>query len=502
MERLNDIMMRTAQRRQRLPEERTAQTSGPQEQRPQPARRPLREQTARLGQQYPSQQHTPEHPLPPRAPDGQRETPFQVQRTQYPGQRPPVTGPGAYQQRPRPIQEPQRPPVWTGRVISTDPKVAYQPAVQADVNEDWEDDATGMRYGDWEDNGYDAQAHIRPPLPAGRQVAASMQGSNYVSSVREVSAHQYPEARSTITRNLRDGRMPQAQPPVPQALPQEIRPYHRATQPLNPQAIQEMGQGTAQEASSIQKPARQMVVRDPSALLAASTPTSTCPVCKGAGYLRANVPYGHPNFGKPIACECKEAERKEKRRQQLRDISNLGAFSNASFKNFNPNVSPSVKRAYQVALDYAEDPYGWLLLIGKNGCGKTHLAAAIANRHLARGSLVLFTVVTELLDHLRATFAPNSTEVYDQLFARMREAELLVLDDLGAQQSSPWANEKLFQLLNYRYNSRFPTIITTNNLGLQGIEDRVRSRLVDAALVTTVTFDGAQDYRPHNPRRD
>ena len=141
------------------------------------------------------------------------------------------------------------------------------------------------------------------------------------------------------------------------------------------------------------------------------------------------------------------------------------------------------------------------LLIGPNGCGKTHLAAAIANQHLNNGALVLFAVVPELLAHLRATFAPTSTVIYDQLFSRMREAELLVLDDLGAQQSSPWANEKLFQLLNYRYNSAFPTIITTNNIGLQGIEDRIRSRMMDTSLVVTVDLDRAQDYRPRKPGR-
>ena len=60
-----------------------------------------------------------------------------------------------------------------------------------------------------------------------------------------------------------------------------------------------------------------------------------CTKCKGAGYLRANVPFGHPNFGKAIACECKEAERKEKRRQQLREMSNLDAFRQKTFSTFN-----------------------------------------------------------------------------------------------------------------------------------------------------------------------
>ncbi|MBX5457330.1 MAG: ATP-binding protein [Thermogemmatispora sp.] len=214
-----------------------------------------------------------------------------------------------------------------------------------------------------------------------------------------------------------------------------------------------------------------------------------------------DVPFGHPHFGKPIPCECKEADLKERRRQQLRSMSNLEAFRDKSFKTFNYTV-PGVRQAYQAALEYAREPDGWLLLVGPNGCGKTHLAAAIANLCLENGSLVLFATVPDLLDHLRAAFAPDAPEVYDQLFARMREAELLVLDDLGAQQSSPWANEKLFQLLNYRYNLRYPTVITANPRGLQAIDERIRSRLSDASLVTMVTFEGALDYRPRNPRRN
>ncbi|MBV9228599.1 MAG: ATP-binding protein [Chloroflexi bacterium] len=227
---------------------------------------------------------------------------------------------------------------------------------------------------------------------------------------------------------------------------------------------------------------------------------SVCPKCKGAGYLRADVPYGHPNFGRPIACECKEAEKREKRRQQLRDMSNLHAFRENTFRTFNPRV-PGVQEAYQAAIEYAENPDGWLVLIGPNGTGKTHLAAAIANQCLEDGAVVLFAVVPDLLDHLRAAFAPTATEVYDQLFSKMREAEVLILDDLGSQQSSPWANEKLFQLLNYRYNSRMPTVVTANAKGMQGVDERIRSRLSDNSLVIRVDIERAQDYRPRHPRR-
>ncbi|QBD83680.1 AAA family ATPase [Ktedonosporobacter rubrisoli] len=294
---------------------------------------------------------------------------------------------------------------------------------------------------------------------------------------------------------------------MPQAPAQETRPYQRITQPLNTQLVAGLNQElqrTQELASRTQYP--RQLVPEAYRLPIPAVPTvaaakTICPKCQGAGFLRANVPFGHPNFGKPIPCACKEAERKEKRRLQLRNMSNLDAYRNNCFKTFNPRVA-GVQEAFQVAYEYAQHPQGWLLLIGTNGCGKTHLAAAIANQCLDDGSVVLFSVVPDLLDHLRATFAPTATEVYDQLFPKLKEAEVLVLDDLGAQQSSPWANEKLFQLLNYRYTMCMPTVITANPKGLREIDDRIRSRISDVALVTSVNFERAKDYRPSHPRRE
>ena len=85
------------------------------------------------------------------------------------------------------------------------------------------------------------------------------------------------------------------------------------------------------------------------------------------------------------------------------------------------------------------------LLRGAYGVGKTHLAAAVANRIASSGLSVLFVVVSDLLDHLRATYQPNSPVSYDQRFNEVRRARLLVLDDLGAQNATPWAEEKLFR---------------------------------------------------------
>ena len=421
------------------------------------------------------------------------------------------------------------------------------PRARADAIDSWESDerATGMQYGDWEEDEQEIVVYQRPTTPYYEQ-------ETYTTQQQEPTYTAYPQhiQHPHVTRNLHEVRIQevaavypmQTVNPVPHPTLEPAREqYHRMTQPLDPRLTRSLGNReriaqpadineysdsanygnyrTTQDAplptqrrpirslSQVKPPPKEMAsVPAPAAPIHVLAPISqsakqVCRKCGGAGYLRADVPFGHPNFGKPIACECKEAERKEKRRQQLRDMSNMDAFRDSNFRTFNARM-PGVQEAYQVAHEFAQDPDGWLLLIGPNGCGKTHLAAAIANQSLDSGSVVLFAVVPDLLDHLRAAFAPTAKEVYDQLFSKMREAELLVLDDLGAQQSSPWANEKLFQLLNYRYNMGMPTVITANPKGLQGVDERIRSRLCDVSLVSTVIMDKARDYRPMHPRRD
>ena len=76
---------------------------------------------------------------------------------------------------------------------------------------------------------------------------------------------------------------------------------------------------------------------------------------------------------------------------------------------------------------------------------------------------------------------------------RCATRRLLILDDLGTQSSTPWAQEKLFQILNYRYNARLPTVITSNH-SLEEIDLRIRSRMVDPDLATIVTIL-APDFR-------
>lgn len=153
-------------------------------------------------------------------------------------------------------------------------------------------------------------------------------------------------------------------------------------------------------------------------------------------------------------------------------------FSARKEENLPQDEQNSLDNAFFAAQRFAEQPDGWLVLMGTYGTGKTHLAAAIGHYRAALNDDPIFAVVPDLLDHLRATFSPTSSVSYDNVFAQIRAAQLLILDDLGTQNATPWAREKLFQVLNYRYETRLPTVITTSS-SLEEIDPRIRSRMLD-----------------------
>jgi DNA replication protein DnaC len=225
--------------------------------------------------------------------------------------------------------------------------------------------------------------------------------------------------------------------------------------------------------------------------------SEACPICGGVGFVREDVPLGHPNFGRALPCQCRLAELEARRLADLRRVSNLEALARFTFDNFVPEVQndprKTLRNAYNMAGQFAAQPRGWLVLLGGYGCGKTHLAAAIANYRLAQGQPVVFAAVPDLLDHLRATYRPNSPVAYDQRFENTRTTALLILDDLGTQSSTPWAMEKLYQIFNYRYNAQLPTVITSN-CPLEEIDARLRSRMVDPLLATVCAIE-APDFR-------
>jgi DNA replication protein DnaC len=180
---------------------------------------------------------------------------------------------------------------------------------------------------------------------------------------------------------------------------------------------------------------------------------------------------------------------------------------NMTFINYKRRTDLSLEQqdnmdaAYRLAFDFAKNPEGWLVFMGETGCGKTHLASAIVNYRYEQGKPALFVVVPDFLDHLRSAFSPDSKISYDTLFESVKSAPLLVLDDFGEQSTNPWVKEKLYQLINFRYNNRLPTVITTRlslDEIMETVDESISSRLMDRKL--SVNFNiTAPDFR--NERR-
>ena len=190
------------------------------------------------------------------------------------------------------------------------------------------------------------------------------------------------------------------------------------------------------------------------------------------------------------------------------EISILHLLANRSFENFDSRRSEHLSdraasqlaRAYTEALDFAQNPFGWLVLAGPSGIGKTHLAAAIGNYRKQQMDTPIFVTASDLLDHLRATFSPNSTTTYDAVFDQVRSAPLLILNYLDTMNATPWSKEKMYQILNYRYQAQLPTVITLIK-PVKDVDPNIRSRLVDVNFCTVVQMFDVPMYNT-NPEID
>lgn len=225
-----------------------------------------------------------------------------------------------------------------------------------------------------------------------------------------------------------------------------------------------------------------------------------CPICRGIGFVRRDLPIDHLEFGKVEICSCRASEVAQGAYQRVYRLSNLQAFKTMTFETFKTQgrmglgdeQTTSLKVALNQAQTFAHSLKGWLILLGGYGCGKTHLAAAIANFAVEMGVPTIFLTVPDLLDWLRYSYDATD-ENFETRFEEIRNVGLLVLDDLGSQNGTPWAQEKLYQILNHRYVNHLPLVVTSNQ-SMDEIEGRIQSRLRDPELATPVRIT-APDFR-------
>jgi DNA replication protein DnaC len=196
---------------------------------------------------------------------------------------------------------------------------------------------------------------------------------------------------------------------------------------------------------------------------------AVCPRCEGRGWVVEED--GGAGTARP--CTCREGSRTPRllaaaRIPPLYRDCTLGNFNIESHK---PRDREQLLRARTICRQWVEEfvqPDGrfaerGLLLIGRPGVGKSHLAAgvlrAVVERYRVHG---LFVDFTTLVHDIQSTFDRGSEESKADVLDPVTEAEVLVLDELGAQKPTPWVNDILYLVMNGRYMRRLPTVFTTN----------------------------------------
>ncbi len=238
---------------------------------------------------------------------------------------------------------------------------------------------------------------------------------------------------------------------------------------------------------------------------AGSEPSVTCTLCQDRGIILEG------DMARPCQCMQQKAMRNKFKHAGISAEMLQQTFDNFRFDYYSPLLADQARnrsylehaqRALQAAREFvneyaAQGQAPGLMFMGSVGSGKTFLACAVANALTEQDKQVLFLVVPDLLDELRATFGKKYPENTEQdLLDAARTVPVLILDDLGAHNYTEWTKNRIFSIINYRMNHSLPTVITTN-LDINELDtylgERTTSRLLQMCRAFRLFV--AQDIR-------
>jgi len=179
-------------------------------------------------------------------------------------------------------------------------------------------------------------------------------------------------------------------------------------------------------------------------------------------------------------------ENKQHQINKIRQACNVpeNLLKSKTFLNF--RVNDGNKKAFDTFSVWEPTDTWGIMLQGNAGVGKSHLLYAFMNKCAEMQLAVFFMNCSDMFDMLKSGYTDNS---FEEKMDRLKDVEVLVLDDIGVEKPSEWIEEKLFQLLNHRITNKLPTFLSTNcsQKDLKArLHERITSRIKEAAVVVTV----------------
>jgi DNA replication protein DnaC len=194
-----------------------------------------------------------------------------------------------------------------------------------------------------------------------------------------------------------------------------------------------------------------------------STP-ATCPLCGGSGWRMVMVEHRGRQVEQATRCECIRRQQGSRLLEAARVPRRYRHCELSNFEHEGPfrSLAPAHMGAMRFVEEYPLESAG-LLLMGPIGAGKTHLAVGILKELIAQKSAhCLFYDYRELLKEIQNSYNDSVKVTEMDVLRPVFEAEVLVLDELGAAKPTEWVWDTVSHILNTRYNDKRTTIITTN----------------------------------------
>src|ERR1700758_5340364 len=225
-----------------------------------------------------------------------------------------------------------------------------------------------------------------------------------------------------------------------------------------------------------------------------------CTLCRGTGWKIVRRADGRGTVAAPCDCGMEDRAARALERARIPKRYEHCDFESyvtdlADGKTWTAQHAQSLKQAKLLTQGFVRDYPGsaekGLLLMGPSGGGKTHLAVAALKELIQRGHGGLFCDYRELLKEIQASYNPASESTEMRILEPIRTAEILVLDDLGANKPSDWVRDIVAVVLNARYNENRTTIITTNYLD-NPVSEGEATRLPSGKLVPPTREDSLE----------